>query len=91
MRHPPQALQFQWFLETSVPCPMLRDISGGWPFLLLLSQKVFSYSLPDDLLESCMRLCKRFAARGLEMRCTKFIQEHVEGKPPLMALCWLNW
>uniref|UniRef100_A0A914L7P0 BTB domain-containing protein n=1 Tax=Meloidogyne incognita TaxID=6306 RepID=A0A914L7P0_MELIC len=72
LRHPPQALQFQWFLETTVPSPMLRDIS-------------------DDLLETCMRLCKRFAARGLEMRCTKFIKERVESKPPLMALCWLNW
>lgn len=72
LRHPPQALQFQWFLECTVPSPMLRDLS-------------------DDLLETCMRLCKRFAARGLEMRCTKFIKDNVEAKPPLMALCWLNW
>ncbi|KAF7637304.1 hypothetical protein Mgra_00003271 [Meloidogyne graminicola] len=56
LRHPPQPLQFQWFLEATVPSPMLRDIS-------------------DDLLETCMRLCKRFAARGLEMRCTKFIKK----------------
>ncbi|KAI3422193.1 hypothetical protein GPALN_012726 [Globodera pallida] len=87
LRHPPQALQFQWFLETSVPSPILRDVS-------------------DELLETCMRLCKRFAARGLEMRCTRqaffktnkklwtlfsFIQQNVESKPPMMALCWLNW
>ena len=38
-----------------------------------------------------MRLCKGFAARGIKMRCTKFIKERVESKPPLMALCWLNW
>ncbi|KAL3083060.1 hypothetical protein niasHS_010862 [Heterodera schachtii] len=72
LRHPPQSLQFQWFLETSVPSPILRDVS-------------------DELLETCMRLCKRFAARGLEMRCTRFIQQNVEAKPPMMALCWLNW
>ncbi|KAI6213997.1 hypothetical protein M3Y94_00217100 [Aphelenchoides besseyi] len=72
LRHPPQSVQFQWFLESIVPAPVLRDLS-------------------DDILETCMRLSKRFAAKGLEVRCAKFIRENVNRKPPMTALCWLNW
>ncbi|KAI1719674.1 hypothetical protein Ddc_08895 [Ditylenchus destructor] len=72
MRHPPQTIQFQWFLECTIPCPVLKDITS-------------------DTLETCMRLCKRFSAKGLEFRCSKYIQENVESVQPVMALCWLNW
>uniref|UniRef100_A0A915E7I0 Uncharacterized protein n=1 Tax=Ditylenchus dipsaci TaxID=166011 RepID=A0A915E7I0_9BILA len=72
MKHPPQTVQFQWFLECTIPCPMLKDIT-------------------EDALETCMRLCKRFSAKGLEFRCAKFIQDHVAAVQPMMALCWLNW
>ncbi|MFH4973429.1 hypothetical protein AB6A40_000138 [Gnathostoma spinigerum] len=45
----------------------------------------------DDTLETLMRLSKRFRARGLEMRCSRYIQENVSRKTPMVALCWLNW
>ncbi|VDK19492.1 unnamed protein product [Anisakis simplex] len=38
-----------------------------------------------------MRLSKRFKAQGLEMRCARYIQENVNKKSPMVALCWLNW
>ncbi|KAI6190531.1 BTB domain-containing protein [Aphelenchoides bicaudatus] len=72
LKYPPQHVQFQWFLECSVPNPMLREIT-------------------DEVLETCMRLSKRFVAKGLEARCARFIKEHVERKNPMTALCWLNW
>lgn len=28
LRHPPQSIQFQWFLESTIPCPVLKDITG---------------------------------------------------------------
>lgn len=28
LRYPPQHVQFQWFLECTVPGPILRDITG---------------------------------------------------------------
>ena len=72
LRYPPPGTQFRWFLESAIPCPILKDIT-------------------EETLETCMRLSKRFQAKGLEVRCQKFIIEHVEMKPPVMALCWLNW
>lgn len=58
----------------------------------------------DDTLETCMRLSKRFAAKGLEVRCSNFIVEQVsheglgkgippqvERRAPIVTLCWLNW
>ncbi|TKR60736.1 hypothetical protein L596_027935 [Steinernema carpocapsae] len=47
--------------------------------------------ITDDTLETCMRLSKRFRAPGLELRCSKHIREFVNYKPPMVALCWLNW
>lgn len=31
----------------------------------------------DDTLETCMRLSKRFQAKGLEMACGRYIRENV--------------
>uniref|UniRef100_A0A914WVF4 BTB domain-containing protein n=1 Tax=Plectus sambesii TaxID=2011161 RepID=A0A914WVF4_9BILA len=64
--------QFQWFLESVVPNPVLREPT-------------------EDTLETLMRLSKRFRAKGLEIRCSKFIQEWAARKPPMVVLCWLNW
>ncbi|PAV86128.1 hypothetical protein WR25_24441 isoform F [Diploscapter pachys] len=47
--------------------------------------------ISDDILETCMRLSKRFQAQGLEIRCGKFIIENVHQRQPIVALCWLNW
>ncbi|VDM98948.1 unnamed protein product [Thelazia callipaeda] len=70
--HPPPALQFKWFLESTIQSPLLNDIT-------------------DETLETCMRLSKRFRAMGLEARCSRYIQDNVAKKTPLVALCWLNW
>ncbi|CAD5222606.1 unnamed protein product [Bursaphelenchus okinawaensis] len=72
LKHPPQYVQFQWFIECTVPGPVLKDMT-------------------DDVLETCMRLSKRFTAKGLEVRCARYIRENVERKAPMTALCWLNW
>uniref|UniRef100_A0AC35GYA0 BTB domain-containing protein n=1 Tax=Panagrolaimus sp. PS1159 TaxID=55785 RepID=A0AC35GYA0_9BILA len=72
LRYPPPATQFRWFIESSIPCPILKDIT-------------------EETLETCMRLSKRFEAKGLEVRCQKFIIENVDTRPPIMAVCWLNW
>ncbi|VDN41228.1 unnamed protein product [Gongylonema pulchrum] len=47
--------------------------------------------ITDDTLETCMRLSKRFRAKGVEMRCARYIQDNVSKKAPMVALCWLNW
>lgn len=31
----------------------------------------------DEMLETCMRLSKRFRAKHLEMKCAKYIQDNV--------------
>ncbi|CAD5231943.1 unnamed protein product [Bursaphelenchus xylophilus] len=72
LKHPPQYVQFQWFIECTVPGPVLKDMT-------------------DDVLETCMRLSKRFTAKGLEVRCARYIRENVDRKAPMTALCWLNW
>ncbi|CAD6193465.1 unnamed protein product [Caenorhabditis auriculariae] len=72
MSEPTPSTQFRWFVESSIPCPALKDIS-------------------DETLETCMRLSRRFDAKGLEMRCTKFIVENACSRQPIVALCWLNW
>ncbi|CAB3397064.1 unnamed protein product [Caenorhabditis bovis] len=46
--------------------------------------------ISDETLETCMRLSKRFSARGLELRCSKFIIENSCTRQPIVALCWLN-
>uniref|UniRef100_A0A7E4VTL8 BTB domain-containing protein n=1 Tax=Panagrellus redivivus TaxID=6233 RepID=A0A7E4VTL8_PANRE len=72
LRYPPSTVQFQWFLESCVPSPVLKDIT-------------------EETLETCMRLSKRFQAKGLEVRCQKFICDNVHTREPVMAMCWLNW
>jgi hypothetical protein len=36
LRHPSQSMQFQWFLESVIPIPILKDISGVFLFLFYL-------------------------------------------------------
>jgi hypothetical protein len=71
LRYPPQEVQFQWFLECTVPSPVLRDISGETGLFF------YKFSFLDEVLETCMRLSKRFSAKGLEVRCAKFIKDNV--------------
>uniref|UniRef100_A0AC35TNX2 BTB domain-containing protein n=1 Tax=Rhabditophanes sp. KR3021 TaxID=114890 RepID=A0AC35TNX2_9BILA len=72
LSHPSQSIQFQWFIESIIELPVLRELS-------------------EETLETCMRLSKRFGAKGLENRCIKYIVENADLKPPMVALCWLNW
>ncbi|GMT09287.1 hypothetical protein PFISCL1PPCAC_584, partial [Pristionchus fissidentatus] len=45
----------------------------------------------DDTLETCMRLCRRFESKSLELRCNKYIIENASQRQPMVVLCWLNW
>ncbi|KAF1755479.1 hypothetical protein GCK72_022048 [Caenorhabditis remanei] len=47
--------------------------------------------ISDETLETCMRLSQRFQAKGLELRCMKYLIENVHQRQPIVALCWLNW
>lgn len=69
---PKPSLQFQWYIESTIADPVLREIS-------------------PDTLETLMRLSKRFSTPSLTIRCSQFIINTVSGKPPMIALCWLNW
>uniref|UniRef100_A0A0M3KFM3 BTB domain-containing protein n=1 Tax=Anisakis simplex TaxID=6269 RepID=A0A0M3KFM3_ANISI len=60
-------------------------------FLECAVQAPILKDISDETLETCMRLSKRFKAQGLEMRCARYIQENVNKKSPMVALCWLNW
>uniref|UniRef100_A0A0N4Z8X9 BTB domain-containing protein n=1 Tax=Parastrongyloides trichosuri TaxID=131310 RepID=A0A0N4Z8X9_PARTI len=69
---PSPSLQFQWYIESTVADPVLKEIS-------------------QDTLETLMRLSKRFSTPSLTIRCSQYIINSVTGKPPMIALCWLNW
>uniref|UniRef100_A0A0K0FYK5 BTB domain-containing protein n=1 Tax=Strongyloides venezuelensis TaxID=75913 RepID=A0A0K0FYK5_STRVS len=69
---PKPSLQFQWYIESTVADPVLREVS-------------------TDNLETLMRLSKRFSTPSLAIRCSQFIINVVSRKPPMIALCWLNW
>ncbi|PIC30640.1 hypothetical protein B9Z55_021813 [Caenorhabditis nigoni] len=47
--------------------------------------------ISDETLETCMRLSQRFQAKGLELRCMKYLIENAHLRQPIVALCWLNW
>lgn len=47
--------------------------------------------ISDETLETCMRLSQRFQAKGLELRCMKFLIENAHLRQPIVVLCWLNW
>uniref|UniRef100_A0A1I7UMC1 BTB domain-containing protein n=2 Tax=Caenorhabditis tropicalis TaxID=1561998 RepID=A0A1I7UMC1_9PELO len=47
--------------------------------------------ISDETLETCMRLSQRFQAKGLELRCMKYLIENAHARQPIVALCWLNW
>lgn len=47
--------------------------------------------ISDETLETCMRLSQRFQAKGLELRCMKYLIENAHQRQPIVALCWLNW
>uniref|UniRef100_A0A8R1Y0G2 BTB domain-containing protein n=1 Tax=Onchocerca volvulus TaxID=6282 RepID=A0A8R1Y0G2_ONCVO len=76
-RYPPPAIQFKWFLESTIQSSIFSDIT--------------EVEIADDKLETCMRLSKRFRAKSLEAKCARYIQDNVVGKTPMVALCWLNW
>ncbi|CAI2352428.1 unnamed protein product [Caenorhabditis sp. 36 PRJEB53466] len=72
MPDPSPSTQFRWFVESSIPCPALKDIT-------------------DETIETCMRLSRRFQAKGLELRCSKYLIENRCNRQPIVILCWLNW
>ncbi|KAI6227775.1 Protein Y69H25 [Aphelenchoides fujianensis] len=52
-----------------------RNIQFQW-FVECIVPGPILRDITDEVLETCMRLSKRFAAKGLEVRCAKFIREH---------------
>uniref|UniRef100_A0A914D1R1 BTB domain-containing protein n=1 Tax=Acrobeloides nanus TaxID=290746 RepID=A0A914D1R1_9BILA len=91
---PMQGVQQTSFNEYTVAVSGLRHPPQSTQFKWFIECAVPCPALKDiteESLETCMRLSRRFVAKGLEIRCVKFIQENVENKAPMVALCWLNW